>query len=93
MTALLPQIRAHGADATIRRGAPVLVNATRLPAALVEECRARRADLLAEIEPQITVACATCGAPGVFVAITNPEQWQCAKCLPDTSIPPREEVA
>lgn len=90
MTALLPQIRAHGADAIMRRGAPVLVNATRLPTALVEECRGRRADLLAEIEPPIPVACATCGAVEVFIAITNPEQWQCAECLPDASIKPRE---
>ncbi len=47
--ALLPRLRAVGADAVIRADKVVLTHASRVPSDLLQEIRARRADLLDEL--------------------------------------------
>ncbi len=47
--ALLPRLRAAGAEVALRGNKLVLAHASRVPAELLAEARARRADLLAEL--------------------------------------------
>jgi hypothetical protein len=47
--ALLPRLRAAGAEVVLREGRLILGHASRVPAELLAEARARRADLLAEL--------------------------------------------
>lgn len=49
MSALLPRIRAAGADLALRDGRPVLTRSSLIPADLMAEMKARRDDLIAEL--------------------------------------------
>lgn len=51
--ALLPRLRAAGAEVTLRGNKLVLARASQVPAALLAETRARRDDLLAELERRL----------------------------------------
>ena len=48
-TAILPRLRATGADVTLRDGRIILSPASAVPPPLLAEAKARRADLLAEL--------------------------------------------
>jgi hypothetical protein len=50
---ILPRIRAAGGDAILRGGSLVVASASRVDLALIEEAKARRDDLIAEIEADI----------------------------------------
>ncbi len=52
LSPILPRIRAAGADALLREGRLVLTQASQMPPALLEEARARRDDLRAELATQ-----------------------------------------
>ncbi|OZB39545.1 MAG: hypothetical protein B7X48_08840 [Acidiphilium sp. 34-60-192] len=82
---ILPRIRAHGADVVMREGRPVLQNVSKIGSILLEEVKARRDDLIAELttDAGIIVPCSRCGTPShPFLAIINPDLWQCDTCLP-----------
>jgi hypothetical protein len=86
---ILPRIRACGANAVMRDGRPVLQNVSNIGSCLLSEVKARRDDLISELTSEtandhaIIVPCARCGAPsGPFLAIVNPDLWQCAACWP-----------
>lgn len=54
-TPLLPPLRAAGADALIRDGRPVVQRPGALPPALLAEVKARREDLLAELQAEADI--------------------------------------
>lgn len=50
MPPLLPRLRAAGADAVVREGRLIMSGASLVPAALMDEARARRDDLVREVQ-------------------------------------------
>lgn len=84
---LLPRLRRAGAEVVQRDGLISIRNASRVPPALIAEAKARRGDLLLELndnDPQIVVPCERCGIDSrPFIAIANPDLWMCDTCLPD----------
>ena len=97
-TSILTRLRIVGAVVVVQDGQISIRNASRVPPALMAEARARRDDLIAELAPGIAIPCARCGTPSPpFVAIINPDHWQCNRCLPadpiDQAIEAIERVA
>jgi hypothetical protein len=86
---LLTRLRIVGAAVKTNQGKITITNASRVPPHLMAEVQVRRDDLIAELTSEtandgsITALCSRCGAPsGPFLAIINPDLWQCDACLP-----------
>jgi hypothetical protein len=86
---LLTRLRIVGAVVKTNQGKITITNASRVPPHLMAEAQARRDDLIAELTSEtandhaIIAPCSRCGAPSrPFLAIINPDLWQCDTCWP-----------
>ncbi len=84
---LLARIRAAGADIRVDEAGMRLLRGASLSPDLLAAAKANRDAVRAALDCEmknapIRVTCRTCGGDACFEAITNPDQWQCAACLP-----------